>query len=355
MSPPATGLWQAACCLRAWKRPMARAAAAADKSLLQPSNTTGVAAAAAAAATPTAHFEKGPRATFRPAPPPEAWVEQEGAHLPEVHFGPGRAMGVQRGLLGLLWLVEPEPVAVAVLGPVKLLYQEDDGIVEEAQHPQPTHTCSREGSRSSTGIARSGLQAQPGCRAGAGCSPRRSGGGGSSSGSTGQGPRRPQPWPGHLLGEWAPGQARPSQGSSGGSPGLCPSACADQNVPLSTHPRRRAASGGRWNGPPALCPSETSRHLEGEGGQASSGGGREGGREEHPRALPTLLDALAPTQPARALWAGKMLPVARSHLQCSLHRSGSRRHWRSRRPAPSWAASPPPGAPCASAPAAART
>lgn len=66
---------------------------------------------------------------------------RKSSHLPSVHLCPGTAMRVHRGLFGFLWLVEPELVVVAVLCSRELLNQEDDGIMEDAQHSEPVHTC----------------------------------------------------------------------------------------------------------------------------------------------------------------------------------------------------------------------
>lgn len=53
----------------------------------------------------------------------------------------GRAVGVERRLVALLRLVEAEAVAPAVPGAVELLQQEDHGLVDDPQHPQPVDTC----------------------------------------------------------------------------------------------------------------------------------------------------------------------------------------------------------------------
>lgn len=51
----------------------------------------------------------------------------------------GRAVGVDGRLIRLLGLVEAEAVAPAVSGAVQLLQQEDDGLVDDSQHPQTVH------------------------------------------------------------------------------------------------------------------------------------------------------------------------------------------------------------------------
>ena len=52
-------------------------------------------------------------------------------------------MGVQRGFVGLLWLMKSELVVVAVLRSVQLLNQEHNSIVDNPQHPQTIHTWSK--------------------------------------------------------------------------------------------------------------------------------------------------------------------------------------------------------------------
>lgn len=52
-------------------------------------------------------------------------------------------MGVQRGFVGLLWLMKSELVVVAVLRSVQLLNQEHNSIVDNPQHPQTIHTWNK--------------------------------------------------------------------------------------------------------------------------------------------------------------------------------------------------------------------
>ena len=63
--------------------------------------------------------------------------------MPQVDFSPSRAMGVQRGFVGLLWLMKSELVVVAVLRSVQLLNQEHNSIVDNPQHPQTIHTWNK--------------------------------------------------------------------------------------------------------------------------------------------------------------------------------------------------------------------
>lgn len=75
--------------------------------------------------------------------PPEAAQRQTRSLLsePVVDLGAGRAVGVEWRLVALLRLMEAEAVAPAVPGAVELLQQEDNGLVDDAQHPQPIDTC----------------------------------------------------------------------------------------------------------------------------------------------------------------------------------------------------------------------
>jgi len=60
---------------------------------------------------------------------------------PGVDLCAGRAVGVDGRLVGFLRLVEAEAVTATVSGAVQLLQQEDHGLVDDAQHPQPVHAC----------------------------------------------------------------------------------------------------------------------------------------------------------------------------------------------------------------------
>lgn len=44
-------------------------------------------------------------------------------------------MGVDGRFIGFLWFVETETVAPTVSGAIKLLQQEDHGLVDDSQHP----------------------------------------------------------------------------------------------------------------------------------------------------------------------------------------------------------------------------
>lgn len=63
-----------------------------------------------------------------------------GVSVPVVELSAGRAMGVDRGLVGLLGLVEAKAVVATVPGTIQLLQQEHHSIVEDPQHPQAVHS-----------------------------------------------------------------------------------------------------------------------------------------------------------------------------------------------------------------------
>lgn len=65
---------------------------------------------------------------------------KESHRSPDVDFGPGTTMRVERQLFLLAFvLVVPELVLVTGLGAVELLHQEDDSIVVHPQHPHTVH------------------------------------------------------------------------------------------------------------------------------------------------------------------------------------------------------------------------
>lgn len=183
------------------------------------------------------------------------------SHLPQVDFGPGRAVWVQGGLIGLLRLVESELVVVAVLRPIQLLDQEHDGVVDNPQHPQTIHAWTRDRARADpAGCA--GLE-QEAMAATAWCWPAtatRRAAAAATSGSCCTGKKPPSAeWAAAEL-DGTPQALQPRRLGRR----LFAVACTDtqqEGVCAGSYLRRRAASGGRWNGPPEPCQSATSRHL----------------------------------------------------------------------------------------------
>ena len=70
--------------------------------------------------------------------PPHPLPSSGGADLPVVQLRTGRAMGIDWRLIRLLWLVESEAVVAAVPGSLELLQEEEDSVVNHAQHAQST-------------------------------------------------------------------------------------------------------------------------------------------------------------------------------------------------------------------------
>lgn len=60
--------------------------------------------------------------------------------VPCADFSSGAATRVEgEFFLDVITSVEAEAVAFAVCGALQLLQQEDDGIVDDAEHPRPAH------------------------------------------------------------------------------------------------------------------------------------------------------------------------------------------------------------------------
>lgn len=65
--------------------------------------------------------------------------------VPCIDFSSGAATRVEGQLfLDVIAAVEAEAVVFAVRGPLQLLQQEDDGIVDDAEHPWPAHPAQRQ-------------------------------------------------------------------------------------------------------------------------------------------------------------------------------------------------------------------
>ena len=65
--------------------------------------------------------------------------------VPCVDFSSGAATRVERKLLfDVITAVEAEAVVFAGCGPLQLLQQEDDSIMDDAEHPRPSHPAQRQ-------------------------------------------------------------------------------------------------------------------------------------------------------------------------------------------------------------------
>lgn len=65
--------------------------------------------------------------------------------VPCVDFSSGAATRVEGKLFfDVVTAVEAETVVFAVCGPLQLLQQEDDSIVDHTKHPRPSHPAQRQ-------------------------------------------------------------------------------------------------------------------------------------------------------------------------------------------------------------------
>lgn len=66
-------------------------------------------------------------------------------YVPCIDFSPSTATGIKGKLfLDVITAVEAEAVPLAVRCALQLLKQEDDGIVDDAEHPRPAHPAQRQ-------------------------------------------------------------------------------------------------------------------------------------------------------------------------------------------------------------------